>query len=573
MCIQCLERLYAIHAASIGPFTDVLILVRSMTSTRSVETQHRLLGLLATILGVGGEGNDERYNVADIPENAEQLLNLDSISQLCQFVAWGHTNGDQVGNVLSRVLCVETKGRSRITDGTIGGQERSNCAATPTVTGDVSCPPVWFVASTGKIPPPLESIQGPFRVSDLMKMMTEGDLTPYDVVTTSHVDEYDVDMKSASETVKEAQVDTGKWKRLNQVWQLRWQLCADGNSSVIYSPSDVSLLALKALIRIVDLHRSLDSRGIPYFPIPTAKRILCGHSRDPTMTSDFGVSVANPLPIVCQALLCNDSRIVANAAELICKLCLHNERAVSKLYLTGVFFFIFCYTESDFKSLANLLNVAHLEQHFKSGFAAAADERELPMKDRSILGHMLPEGLLFLLTNYGVDRFAEVFVSNADTPEVIWTFDMRKHLIEMIRQHLGDFPLRLYQNNTSEYEYCPMPGVAYKRLEKEIFCHNYYLHNLCDESRFPEWPISEPVDVFRACLERFKKQLDHDESWEEEALEKARVVLDLKVGDGSKELRTAYRSLARRFHPDKVCGMIIFCSLHIHLTNETLIVV
>ena len=56
---------------------------------------------------------------------------------------------------------------------------------------------------------------------------------------------------------------------------------------------------------------------------------------------------------------------------------------------------------------------------FKSGFAAAADESELPMKERSILGHMLPEGLLFLLTNYGVDRFAEVFVGNADTLEVI----------------------------------------------------------------------------------------------------------------------------------------------------------
>ena len=119
-----------------------------------------------------------------------------------------------------------------ITDGTIGGQARSN-AATPNVAGDVLCPPIWFVASTGRIPPPTESIRGPFRVSDLMKMMAEGDLTQYDVVTTSHVEEYDIDMKSASETVKEAQVDTGKWKRLNQVWQLRWQLCTDGNSSVI----------------------------------------------------------------------------------------------------------------------------------------------------------------------------------------------------------------------------------------------------------------------------------------------------------------------------------------------------
>jgi DnaJ-class molecular chaperone len=58
--------------------------------------------------------------------------------------------------------------------------------------------------------------------------------------------------------------------------------------------------------------------------------------------------------------------------------------------------------------------------------------------------------------------------------------------------------------------------------------------------------------VFRACLEKFKKQLDRDESTVEELLEKARQVLDLKAGDGSKELRKAYRSLARKYHPDKV---------------------
>jgi len=96
-----------------------------------------------------------------------------------------------------------------------------------------------------------------------------------------------------------------------------------------------------------------------------------------------------------------------------------------------------------------------------------------------------------------------------------------------------------------------MPGVAYKRLEKEIFCHNYYLHNLCDEVRFPGWPVAEPVEVFRACLERFKKQVDRDESSEEKLLEEARNTLKLNAGDGGKELRKAYRSLARQFHPDK----------------------
>jgi DnaJ family protein C protein 13 len=114
----------------------------------------------------------------------------------------------------------------------------------------------------------------------------------------------------------------------------------------------------------------------------------------------------------------------------------------------------------------------------------------------------------------------------------------------------------LWQNTTTEYEYCPIPGIAYRRLEREIFCHNYYLNNLCDEKRFPGWPIAEPVEVFRACLEEWKLQMNRDEAKEEDAQEEARKVLDLRAGDGGKELRRNYRSLARKYHPDKVSVLL-----------------
>lgn len=539
MCIRCLDRLYAIHASKIGAFTDAMMLVHSMNSTKSIETQHRLLGLLATVLGVvRNEGDDE---FANIPENAEQLLNAVSIGQLCQFVAWGHTQDENVGNLLTRALSASAGGKAMITDGSGAGPEGSCITdeAESNVAADSSYPRVWFVASTGKVPPPSELIRGPFRLSELVLLMNEGNLTPFDLVTASHVEEYDSDDANSL-------IDTGKWTRLKEVWQLRWQLCTEDTSAAIYTPEAVALLALKALTRLVDLHRSLDSRGVPYFPIPTAKRILCGLSSD--TISDMG---GKPLAILAQSLLCKDAGGVDQAAELIYKLVQYNEEAMPKLYLTGVFFFACVYTGSNFWYLSKLLHATHLKQNFRSGFAAAAEEDELPMKERSILGNMLPEGLLFVLENYGFERFAEVFVGSSDTPEVIWTLDMRKHLIEMVRQHLGDFPLRLFQNNTTEYEYCPIPGVAYKRLEKEIFCHNYYLENLCDEERFPDWPIAEPVEVFRACLERFKKQVDQDETEMQEALSRARELLNLKEDDGSKELRKSYRNLARKYHPDK----------------------
>ncbi len=509
MCIRCLERLYGVHGQKIGPFVDVMILIRSMASTRSTETQHRLLGLVSTLLGVSTDNGKD--DLISVPENAEQLLNPESIGQLCQFVAWGHISGVQVGNLLTTVLAREERKRAMITDGTGSGPGGDGAASSNDIHSsdlrapDSACPPVWYVASSGRIPPPAELVRGPFRVSELMTMMKNGDLTQFDLVTAAHVEEYNEDEPGHSDgapvSLREAHIDTGKWQRLDQVWQLRWQLCTDGSNDGIFTASEVALLALKSLTRLVDLHRSLDSRGVPYYPIPIAKRILCGLSRDPTLAhgpqgdSTLGsVHRDSFLSIVTQSLLCNDYRVVEAAAELLNKLMVYNEEATSKFYLTGVFFFSCCYTGSNFKALASLLYLTHSNQHFRSGFAAAADESEIPLKERSILGTVLPDGLLFILVNYGVEKFTEIFVGNFDTPEVIWNLEMRKHLIEMIRQHLGDFPKRLWQNTTSRYEYCPMPGVAYKRLEDEIFCHNYYLRNLCDSERFPDWPIAEPVE-------------------------------------------------------------------------------
>jgi len=563
MCIRCLERLYIHHSNKIGVFEDVMILVRSMILTSSVETQHALLSLLATLLGVA----DDRENdgKVHIPGNAEQLLNIESVSQLCQFVAWGHTNSVQIGNLLYTASINGVGGL--ITDGTnvgAGGYEPAAPAnggsASPAarfdslkkrrnIANDSSCPKVWFTAPAGAAPPPAKYVNGPFRVSELFELMQENKLHPHSLVSAAHVEDYNIDVDEDQTTaVKEASIDTGKWRMIEQVWQLRWQLCTDGTG--VYKPSDVALVALRTLNRLVDLHKSVDDRGVPYHPIPIAKKLLCGLGGG-ALDNDAMLDQRDFLSVLSQAMLCNEARVVEAAASLIHTLMMHNHEACAKVYLTGLFFFAMGYTGSNFQTMAKLIHATHLKQNFRSGFAAAADENDLSLKDRSIIGNFLPEGVLFMLHNYGYERFTEVFVGDFDTPEVIWNFQMRKHLVEMIQQHLGDFPMRLRQNNTAKYEYCPMPGIAYKRLESEIFCHNYYLENLCDEVRFPDWPITEPVEVFRACLESWKRQMSRDQEEEEDLQDDARKTLGLHVGDGASELRKAYRSLARKYHPDK----------------------
>lgn len=537
ICVRCLERLYATHWEKIGVFPDLMILAHCMSETKNVETRHRLLSLVATLLGVVSDvyssvgATRSSGGAIDVPDNGEQLLNGETIGILCQFVAFGHTNPAQVSNMLT----------SAVRDNS-NSEDANKPRAAASATGP-SCPPVWFVAQGTKIPPPSSAISGPYRVSELAEMMEEGKLHARSLI--SPVREVTDDMFGSDDgggggggrangtvDVEEAHIDTGEWRTLEQIYQLRWQLCTDDGSSAVYAPAEVALKALRSFNSLLlhPNHSSLDPRGIPYFPIPKAKRFLS----DPRTS----------LPILSQALLCNDPQVVESAAILLSSLMDHNDDACAKLYLTGAFFFACVYTGSNYRPLAKLLHDTHLRQVFQSGHAAVASADELDVKDRSILGNLLPEGLLMVLVNDGYERFSDIFIGSMDAPEVIWSFDMRKHLVNMIRQHLGDFLDRLQQNTTAEFEYIPVPGVSYKRLHKEIFCHNYYLHNLCDESRFPNVQISEPVEVFRACLNEWKRQMIRDQSQEEDEREKARKTMGLKDGDGDRELRRAYRNVS-----------------------------
>lgn len=66
-------------------------------------------------------------------------------------------------------------------------------------------------------------------------------------------------------------------------------------------------------------------------------------------------------------------------------------------------------------------------------------------------------------------------------------------LTAQMLQHLGEFPARLAEHGHAVYEYTPCPPITYPELESELWCHRYYLRNLCDTQRFPDWPIADHV--------------------------------------------------------------------------------
>jgi DnaJ homolog subfamily C member 13 len=324
-----------------------------------------------------------------------------------------------------------------------------------------------------------------------------------------------------------------------------------GEGERVLSPKQIGLKALEILEQLVILHPAIDTRKAAVVPPPRAKRVLTDRTE-------------MPLTHISQTILTAEPEVVDAACRLLVKVCEFNPRASSKLYLTGVYYMVMGYAGSNFVEIGKLLHSTHLKQHFRSEGRETLLQGGL-LKSRSILGTMLPECMLCILENYGPERFAEVFLGNFDTPEVIWTYNMRQILIRRIDQHLATLRGRLVQNISTRYdlEFAPIPTVNYSELDNELWCGNYYLRNLCDEQRFPKWPIADPVALLKSALDGWRRERDKGKSdnvkkmmGEDEALKilniKARPAEDEnKAKAWEDSVRNSYRKLARKYHPDR----------------------
>ena len=83
---------------------------------------------------------------------------------------------------------------------------------------------------------------------------------------------------------------------------------------------------------------------------------------------------------------------------------------LSRLYLTGAFFFILMYTGNNVLPIASFLKMTHLQQSFRSEDATTA------LCARSILGPLLPEAMVHYLENYPSEKFSQIFLGEFDSP-------------------------------------------------------------------------------------------------------------------------------------------------------------
>eukprot|EP00058_Branchiostoma_floridae_P000587 XP_002586075.1 hypothetical protein BRAFLDRAFT_252432 [Branchiostoma floridae] len=300
---------------------------------------------------------------------------------------------------------------------------------------------------------------------------------------------------------------------------------------ILLSVGSSVTLILNMLIRICEYYPSRDPDGAIIRPLPRAKRL---------------VAETTCLPHIVQLLLTFDPVLVEKVATVMWHIMQDNPQ-LPRLYLSGVFFFIMMYTGSNIVPVARFLKYTHTQQAFRAEDAKSSD-----IMQRSILGQILPEAMVHYLENYGAEKFSEIFLGEFDTPEAIWSSEMRRMMIEKIAAHIADFSPRLQSNTRALYQYCPIPHISYPPLENELFCNIYYLRNLCNTTKFPDWPIKEPVKLLKDILEAWKSEVEKKPP--SMSVEEAYDVLNLPKGEGGHEegkIRKAYFRLAQKYHPDK----------------------
>ncbi|XP_054738081.1 dnaJ homolog subfamily C member 13 [Anastrepha obliqua] len=352
--------------------------------------------------------------------------------------------------------------------------------------------------------------QGPITYSELKELWQKGVITPKTRCWAIGMD---------------------GWRSLQQIPQLKWCLIAKGTP--IYNETELSSKLLDILIKCTSFFPSRTQNGTAVLiPGPKLSRKL----------SEFVC-----LPHIVQVCLTHDPGLLERVATLLCQI-MEDNPEMPKVYLTGVFYFMLMYTGSNILPITKFLKMTHMKQGFRSD-----ETSQSGIMHRSILGQLLPEAMVCFLENYSAEKFAEIFLGEFDTPEAIWSSEMRRLLIEKISAHIADFTPRLKGHTMARYPYLAIPAISYPQLENELFCHIYYLRHLCDTQKFPNWPIADPVQLLKHTLEAWRKEVEKKppQMTVQQAYQDLGIDLTKTPKPDESMIRKSYYRLAQMYHPDK----------------------
>jgi DnaJ family protein C protein 13 len=498
LCLRAMICIYKEHGADIGPFDGVAHCTLLLDKTKSTTYRHYLLLLLEALL--------VKEDITSVATQRKRLWEFAIRTNAKAFILNGGVE-----------LCLEvaTSMHNYVSD--FGIPTQSKLLAYDSHTHEVkdwNCD-VEVTIENHEVSKKENELYGDYSRDDIIKLFKAGTIDFRNLCWAPGMIEP---------------------LPLYYVREIRWKLC-EGKS--ILNAVQAATVAVRMIKNLANLHAAFDADGNALHPLPLVHRQLSENTN---------------FPHVVQLLLAKSPEIVAEAASLLRTILEHNDERLKCLFLYGAFFFILSYPGSNFVELANLLLVSHQRQAFHNADDAGTKTR---LAEKSFLGSVLPESLLHILDHYGAEVFAKAFVSENDTPEVVWTHEMRtKYLLPQLHQHVGDFSMKLKQHGHALYDYNPMPPVEYPELDNDIWCYRYYLANLCNEDKFPNWEIKDHVEFLQALLTKWRNELlltpvslSYDDACKILELERFGWEAGTTVEEST--LKQAYRQLAKTYHPDK----------------------
>nr|VZI16997.1 unnamed protein product [Spirometra erinaceieuropaei] len=514
LCLHAMAIVYGRCHAEIGPVSDVPLLVHLLDRTVSAAERDCLLMLLEKLVL-------NKYN-------ANEFLEADGVRVVTDLAGLAHLHTSRAPpptetNILMGGDDPDSQEGGGVTQREWWYWQTSNVSGgsgNGSSTGPLSfaelrklleqgeLPPTVYVFAQGLDSQPRCRIDGAFGESD-----DEDELTALNSSSGGRAAAaFAAEQHSQQQLRAKPSASTLGWMPANRVMQLRWSIprllgeeaaapapatvkengiraeadddskttagVGDGekliqklgySSGALLDHTAMSIRCVEILQRLCEGTSSKDASGGIIRPLPHPRR---------------AISHPNVLPHIVQLLLTFDPPVVERVASLLLHVIDQNP-CLPRIYLTGVFYFILMYTGSNVLPIAKLLKATHLLQ------ACLTEETTRQLSDlqtRSILGNILPEAMIAFLENHSPEKFAEIYLGDFDTPEAIWSKEMRRHMIQRLAAHLADFSPRLKGNTRAIYQYIGIPTINYPQLEGELFCNSYYLRHFCDVKRFPDWP-------------------------------------------------------------------------------------
>lgn len=316
--------------------------------------------------------------------------------------------------------------------------------------------------------------------------------------------------------------------------QLRWEIGIDGTIhpvqvahdavNILLAVAHSNSLMRKATRNFISAENKSDTRHDmeSMFPTPRSKSLLLNYTQ-----KLVPVLVKSMYPELCQKI----GRLLQFLfADLGVELDPTPEEIATRsvLHSWGLFYMAFLVDTPDFEPFAAVLKSTHLSQR---GFGGA-----------TVLKEILPEATVNFLSALSPTAFSQMFCDGIESPEIVWSRNMRLHLRDNCLAHLQDYIEYLQEDVTSEWKFCPMAPVTYVELEEELWCGGLYLGKFCER---PDYIVREPANFMRDLTRTWRAEVSRQTCSVDFAQASERLHMTSSKPSDVSEIRAHFKEEAR----------------------------